>query len=210
MYKNRNSSTEKSILEAAERLFLEKGFALTSISMIAKEVGCDQSLVHYYFRSKEKLFQLVFDKYLQIFIFGLPILADKKLTLEEQIKHCVYTQFEMLQDHPEIVFFLLNELSTNRKNRIAIKEKLASYTDDFVGFIASELKAEINNGNIRPITPIDLIMRIFTLNAGAFLLYYISKKVTLFTDEEFQVKLEQSKHSNYTLIMKGIKNNLLT
>ncbi|MBP6661652.1 MAG: helix-turn-helix transcriptional regulator, partial [Paludibacter sp.] len=46
------SSLEESILETAERLFLEKGFALTSTTEIAKAVGCNQALVHYYFRTK--------------------------------------------------------------------------------------------------------------------------------------------------------------
>ena len=66
-----NNTTEKSILEAAERLFLEKGFALTSTTMIAKEVGCNQSLIHYYFRSKEK------PPLARIFIRALVIRARK-------------------------------------------------------------------------------------------------------------------------------------
>ena len=43
-----DQSLEQTILEVAERLFLEKGFALTSTTEIAKEVGCNQALVHYY------------------------------------------------------------------------------------------------------------------------------------------------------------------
>ena len=79
----RNNILEKSILEAAESLFLEKGFARTTTTMIAREVGCNQSLIHYYFRSKEKLFQLVFEKYLQIFTVGLSTIANNSLTFEE-------------------------------------------------------------------------------------------------------------------------------
>jgi AcrR family transcriptional regulator len=44
---------EQAILETAERLFLEKGFAATSTTQIAKAVGCNQALVHYYFRTQE-------------------------------------------------------------------------------------------------------------------------------------------------------------
>jgi TetR/AcrR family transcriptional regulator len=53
---------EQAILEAAEKLFLEKGFAMTSTTEIAREAGCNQALVHYYFRTKAKLFDSVFEK----------------------------------------------------------------------------------------------------------------------------------------------------
>jgi len=53
---------EQTILEVAERLFLEKGFALTSTTEIAKEAGCNQALVHYYFRTKDNLFNTIFEQ----------------------------------------------------------------------------------------------------------------------------------------------------
>ena len=52
---------EKAILEAAETLFLEKGFDATSTTQIAKAVGCNQALIHYYFRTKENLFDTIFE-----------------------------------------------------------------------------------------------------------------------------------------------------
>jgi AcrR family transcriptional regulator len=54
-------SMEQAILEAAEKLFLEKGFASTSTTQIAREVGCNQALVHYYYRTKENLFNTIFE-----------------------------------------------------------------------------------------------------------------------------------------------------
>lgn len=54
------SSTELNILAAAEKLFLEKGFKAASTTEIAREAGCNQALVHYYFRTKENLFDKIF------------------------------------------------------------------------------------------------------------------------------------------------------
>jgi len=59
---------EQLIVETAERLFLEKGFAMTSTTEIAKEIGCNQALVHYYFRTKAKLFEAIFEKKIKLFI----------------------------------------------------------------------------------------------------------------------------------------------
>ena len=57
---DKNQNIEERILWVAERLFLEKGFSGTSTTEIAKAVGCNQALIHYYFRTKEKLFWDVF------------------------------------------------------------------------------------------------------------------------------------------------------
>jgi len=58
-------NTEQQILQSAEELFLEKGFSNTSTTEIAKRAGCNQALVHYYFRTKENLFQQIFLSKLQ-------------------------------------------------------------------------------------------------------------------------------------------------
>jgi len=204
MQGKRNQTTEKSILEVAERLFLEKGFASTSTTMIAKAVGCNQSLIHYYYRSKEKLFQLVYEKYLFTFISGLTDIGDKELTFEERLKHCVYTQFEMLQANPEIVFYLINELTTNPIRLFAIKEQIKTVSSDILQLIGRELQIEINNVNIQPITPIDFMLNIFSLNAGVFLFYSIAKKLSVFTDEELQALIAKRKEENYRIILKSV------
>jgi len=201
----RNQKAEESILEAAERLFLEKGFAMTSTTMIAREVGCNQSLVHYYYRSKEKLFQLVFEKYLLIFVAGLSNIGDKELSFEERLKHCVNTQFEMLQTNPEIVLFLINELTINPKRLLALKEKFKILSSAILQLIGDELDAEIKNGNIRPISSRDFILNIFSLNLGMFFLYPIGKRLSALGVDELQGLIEQRKMENYTLIMRNLK-----
>jgi AcrR family transcriptional regulator len=200
----RNNILEKSILEAAERLFLEKGFALTTTTMIAKEVGCNQSLVHYYYRSKENLFELVFQKALNTFIAGFTDIGDKNLTFEERLKHCVYTQFEMMRANPEIVFFLINEITTNPKRLLVIKEQFKTLSSDILQLIGRKLQIEIKTGNIQPISPIDFMLNIFSLNTSVFLFYYIAKKISLFADEELRTMIEKRKEDNYKLILKSV------
>lgn len=200
----RNQTTEKSILEAAERLFLEKGFALTSTTLIAREVGCNQSLLHYYYRSKENLFELIFQKVLNTFIAGFTDIGDKNLTFEERLKNWVYTQFEMLQANPEIVFFLINEITTNPKRLLVIKEQFKTLSSDILQLIGRKLQIEINTGNIQPISPIDFMLNIFSLNTGVFLFYSIAKKLSAFTDEELQVLIAKRKEENYRIILKSV------
>ena len=58
----RGENTEAAILEAAEKLFMEQGFASTTTMQIAKRAGCNQALVHYYFRTKDNLFEKIFEE----------------------------------------------------------------------------------------------------------------------------------------------------
>ena len=57
---NNNEDLEKKIIEAAKELFIENGFAETSMSDIAAKVGINRPALHYYFRTKDKMFQAVF------------------------------------------------------------------------------------------------------------------------------------------------------
>ena len=57
---NLQANTEQKILEAAKRIFHQKGFEGARMQEIANEAGINKALLHYYFRSKEKLFEAVF------------------------------------------------------------------------------------------------------------------------------------------------------
>ena len=75
-----NHDMEQSILKVAEQLFLDKGFNRTSTTEIARVVGCNQTLIHYYFRTKENLFNRIFEKKLEQIIPQLFELSQQKVS----------------------------------------------------------------------------------------------------------------------------------
>jgi TetR/AcrR family transcriptional regulator len=106
-------STEQVILNAAEQLFLEKGFALTSTVEITKKAQCNQALVHYYYRSKERLFQAVFKKRVILFLSSFLQISKENIPFEEKLKRTIELHFDMLRENPRLPFLLFNGLSTN-------------------------------------------------------------------------------------------------
>ena len=70
---------EEAILDAATRLFLQKGFKATSTTEIAREAGCNQALVHYYFRTKERLFEAIFQQKIKFFVGALLDIGEEDL-----------------------------------------------------------------------------------------------------------------------------------
>ena len=106
--------TEKSedkIKEAARRVFLKKGFDGTTSRDIAREADMNIALTNYYFRSKEKLFEIVMGERIQK-LFGIltPVLNDKETTLEEKFERITENYINMLIEHPDLPIFVLSEL----------------------------------------------------------------------------------------------------
>lgn len=58
----KETTTEQLILEAAEAEFLEKGYGKARTTEIARRAGVNHSMLHYYFRTKENLFEVMFQK----------------------------------------------------------------------------------------------------------------------------------------------------
>lgn len=110
-----DSSTEEKIISAARKVFLTKGFSATRTRDIAEEAGINLALLNYYFRSKQKLFELVMQEKIMRFMGKLlPIFNDSSTTLEEKIELLADNYINNLSDSPDLPIFVLNEI--HKKN----------------------------------------------------------------------------------------------
>jgi AcrR family transcriptional regulator len=107
-------STEEKIKEAARRVFTIKGFAATRTRDIADEAGINLALLNYYFRSKEKLFEIIMIEKMQK-LFGMiaPTLTDPATTLEEKVSILVDRYIDLLIENPNLPIFVLSEIRNN-------------------------------------------------------------------------------------------------
>jgi TetR/AcrR family transcriptional regulator len=196
---------EQAILEAAEKLFLEKGFAMTSTTEIAREAGCNQALVHYYFRTKAKLFDSVFEKKARLFFSVFLQIDESGLPFEERLKRKIETHFDMLKDNPQLPFLIINELVTNPKRLNFLKDNLHNLPQVVFNKIQMELQLEIEKGNIRPISVFDLAISMVSLNAFMFLARPVFKTFTNLTEEEFNQFIEHRKQENVRMILNSLR-----
>ncbi len=199
-------SLEEQILAAAEELFVERGFAATSTTDIARKVGCNQALVHYYFRTKDKLFEQIF---LKKFEFILSCINTFRFSgaIEELLTEFVTMYFDFLKQLPHLPFFILNELIMNEKRREFIRENIiknqqrqAVYCrlDEFV-------QNEVKKGTIRPIETIDLLINIISLTISSFLALPIYADWLQKSDAELAAFIEHRKHEVITMLINGLK-----
>jgi AcrR family transcriptional regulator len=196
---------EEKILEAAEKLFLDKGFALTTTTEIAKEAGCNQALVHYYFRTKEKLFQKIFEAKLTLFASAFFSVNQQGGTFEERLARKIEAHFDMLAKNPKLPLLLINELTLHPERLTEIKASMSAIPISILHSLESDLKAEIEKGTIRPITIFDLIVNIVSLNVFLFVARPIVNTILDLTEDESEKMIADRRREIVETILRSLK-----
>lgn len=196
---------EQAILDAAEKLFLEKGYALTSTTAIARMAGCNQALVHYYFRTKDRLFEALFEKKFRMILTGIINAGEDCETFEGKLKSKIEAHYDYLAANPKIPFLFFNELTTNPARLESLKEKIKELPKSVIRQFDRDLKDEISRGAIRNITGFDLILTIISLNVVLFMVGPVIKTMIEMPDREFRKIMENRKNENVEIILRSLK-----
>ncbi len=107
------TETEEKIISSAEKLFYQKGKAGTSMQDIADDAGINRTLLNYYFRSKDQLFEAVFRKAMGSFVPDLAVMINAHNAFEEYVPAMVEKIIDTMLENPHIPNFILQELSSN-------------------------------------------------------------------------------------------------
>ncbi len=103
--------TRERILLAAKELFVKKGFDAVRMSEIAILAQVNKSSLHYYFRSKEKLFETVLDTVLINVAINIVHPWSENVQISHKIKKIVSNYIDFISEDPQILLFVINELS---------------------------------------------------------------------------------------------------
>ena len=202
-----NDSMELRIREVAQQLFFEQGYAATSTTQIAKEVGCTQALVHYYYRTKENLFRQIF---LEQVLAALNVIG-RSLANEESfdrfIEQAISMYFDALSSNPRLPFFMLEELVNNPERRKYMREKFVknpSYAMLYMQFDA-RLKQEQQAGHITKIDPFDLMITIASLTVFTFVSLPMFQDLLSQTDDQVRDYIAHRKSEVIRMVKKILK-----
>lgn len=204
--KKDDQNMELKILESAEKLFLEQGFLKTTTGQIAQLAGCNQALVHYYYRTKEQLFERVYEQKIQLLFSNFIAEVETCDSFEESITRMVRMHFRFLKENPMLPSFLLNESLNNPLERMsALKAKLSVLIPTVKRRLEETLNREIAAGNIRPISVLDLLFSIISLNVMPFLVMPLFQTLSGSSDEEMQTLLAHREEETVNLILARLK-----
>lgn len=107
------TETEEKIIASAEKLFYQKGKSGTSMQDIADDAGINRTLLNYYYRSKDQLFEAVFRKAMGTFVPNLAAMLQSDMPFQDYVPVLVETVIDAMISNPQIPIFVLQELSSN-------------------------------------------------------------------------------------------------
>lgn len=201
-----NQPTEQAILEAAEKLFLEKGFEATSTTQIAKEVGCNQALIHYYFRTKDNLFNTIFEQKFRLFFQQLfNIEGVQSMGFEEKIRHLIISHFALLENNPQIPLLIIRELSRKPEQVALLREKLRELPEKLFAALNDDLQAEIKAGRVRPVSLIDIMIPAISMNVALFVMIPVVEQVMQMDEGQKKNLIEHRRNANVDFILHSIR-----
>jgi len=106
-------STKDKILEVATGIFYKKGLAGARMQEIADNAGINKAMLHYYFKTKEQLFNEVFEKAFRLFVSRIVEVLNSNKPLKDKIGDYVDHTIDSLIQNPGISIFVIQELNTN-------------------------------------------------------------------------------------------------
>jgi AcrR family transcriptional regulator len=188
----KGGSAEEKIKEAARKLFTQKGFAAVKTRDIAEEAGINLALLNYYFRSKQKLFDMIMLENLQQFIQGsvFTIISDRELTFEKKIEKIVDSYVNMLTENPDLPFFILNEM---KSNPVEFGAQMEPVLAPMRIILIKELQQDIDAGKIAAIHPFHFLANLVGLTVFPFIARPLLQKVTNVSNHEFNKLIQERK-----------------
>jgi AcrR family transcriptional regulator len=195
------TDTETLILDAARKVFLENGFDGTTMQMIASESGINKALLHYYYRSKDRLFEAIFIEAFAHMVPNLMKIFASDAEFPDKIRGFVETYISALMEYPQIPLFILHELHRNPGRIIELIHSTGMNPD----FVINIIRQEIKKGTIIDLDPYQLMvnmlgMCIFPFAARPMIQGFVFKNDA----NAYQAFLEKRKSEVAVFIIKAI------
>ena len=200
-----DGSMEERILACAERLFLNKGYNLTSMTEIAREAGCTQALVHYYFRTKENLFSKIFEGKFHLFIDCIVRKEDENLPFEEIVAVRTSRLFDLMAANRRLPFVFLSEFIINPDQRFSLKDNIVSLCAEATSRLETMIAAEVEGGRIRPVGTMDITLNMFSLVVTFFIVLPFLEETGIVTDANRDEFIEQRRQEILKTLIGGLR-----
>jgi TetR/AcrR family transcriptional regulator len=175
-----SGDAEKRILAAARKEFVAKGAAGARMQVIATEAGVNKALLHYYFRSKDKLYQKVLEDTVAT-VWGklqAEFRAQAPGAGVEGIVHTIVsTYIRTLAANPDFPLFIFREMAAGGGAFLFVMQELLRNFGDVPATLVKALSAEARAGRIKPVHPLHFIMNMMGMTVTTFLAMPLLKRL---------------------------------
>ncbi|HET6557578.1 MAG TPA: TetR/AcrR family transcriptional regulator [Prolixibacteraceae bacterium] len=155
----KKDTTEEKILEAAKNVFIAKGMEGARMQEIADEAGINKALLHYYFRSKERLFEAIFSEIIKLAFPKLSEIIQSEKDIIRKIEEIIDAYVNLLIRHPFIPAFVIKELN---RDPSGLFKMVISYGFNFQS-VFEQIQQAMDRGEIKPMRPQHLVTNVVSL-----------------------------------------------
>ncbi len=195
----KDCKTEQLIKDTAKRIFLSEGKMLATTQDIADAAGVNRTLLHYYFRSRELLFDMVFKEALTNLRERLHQVLGSELPFKQKIENLVSVFYEELTEAPYLETFIALYLNQDPEKYEELFTSLPGGKERMKNFL-KEIQREMEKGTITEMKPINFFINLFSLMAYPFVARPIYLKMFDLTDNGYNKLLVERKKGIVSMI----------
>jgi TetR/AcrR family transcriptional regulator len=187
--KVKDLDTERLIKDTAKRVFFVEGRTHATTQDIADAAGVSRTLLHYYFRSRDILFNQVFKETMAEVKSEIDKILTAKMLFKSKIEKLVTFFLSRLEVMPYREIFLINEInSSNFEMNDHGKEEQVKFKE----FI-KDIQKEMDKGAIKPMNPAHFILNLFSLLAHPFVMGPLNRRLFNMSDKQYRKLLKERK-----------------
>lgn len=200
--KKTDQNTEEIIMDAAKEIFQQKGMDGTRMQEIADKAGINKAMLHYYYRSKDLLFEAVFNKAFSLIAPQMNKILNDDTSIEDKIRNFTHNYTGFISKHPYIPNFVLHEM--NRNPGFLEKIRKAKGFPSLEKF-NRQVADEVEKGILKPIEGDQLFINLISLNLFPFIASPLLKGILRADDRDFKQLIELRKTAVADFIISSIK-----
>lgn len=205
------ADTEQRILDAAHAVFVRRGSAGARTQEIAAEAGVNKALLHYYFRSKDRLAEAVFRRAAsQLLPVAIGVLSSE-LELEQKVERVVDLYMDQLLKSPYLPGYILSELAHHpeRVRQLFAEMSGGIQPDHIKRRVLATLKAQIDErvraGTMAPITPDQFLINLMSLCVFPFAARPMFMAVLDLDEKGFERMIERRRKQLPGFFLRGLR-----
>lgn len=182
------SSTELKIFEAAREIFQSKGLEGARMQEIADKAEINKSMLHYYYRSKEKLFEKVYQLSIIRLIPQIASLLNEDIPLEQKLRNFTEKYLELIKHNPDIPLFVLHEMN---KNPGRMKSFMLNEIGKKVQPFLDQIREEREKGNTVDLPAEQIMANIMSLLIFPFMGKPVFQVIFEMNEKDYETFIEE-------------------
>lgn len=196
----KDSQTEQQIKDAARRLFFAEGRFNATTQEIADAAGVNRTLVNYYFRSRDLLFDQILKEARDTMDQRLDMAMSNETSFKKKIEHFIDIFTEQAFTYPYLDIYMVTRINEDVEKQNEIISDLKK-TDRVKNFL-KDVEVEIKKGTVEKMEPVQFLINLISLLSHPVVIQPLFKKLFNYSDKQYKQMLVARKELILKMLFK--------